>query len=118
MKIELLFEKDNREILEVRVYRAKDHIVDVRKLVNQADNWLIEKRHRWQQIQLVMTGVAPYLVLGFDEKGKLINRLKNTGKHDAPFSSLQTSDWILLLPVEGTSLIDIMRMRFCEDARM
>jgi hypothetical protein len=100
MLIEFILKEKEYIRMDVTRYRALDHWVDVRSLQKRTGHWLIEKKHGYQQTQLILTGVSPILILGFDGDGKLITRTKYLSAQHAPSSLMSTGQYVLLLPFD------------------
>ena len=94
----------------LRLQIASDPFVDCRTLIKEGlQEWLIVKKHRFQQTHFNLTGVVPYVIVGFKSNGNYDGYVISSNEGDVPFAAEMTGVYFVLMQMK--SFIEIQGIK-------
>lgn len=100
-QIEIQYENNKKIKIKTCFRSITDYYIDCRSLIKKDQkNWTIVKDHPFYQTHINLTGIAPYVLLSFNEKREFKDVTISTSKWNGPYEAMKTGSVFLLLTLK------------------
>jgi len=105
--------KESEKTFSIPFFDLEETFLEVRKTIGKyPDGCLLFRKHKFLQTQFILNQAKPFIMLVFDEKGKIVSAKSYAGDTSAPFSFFISDPFVFILPAGKIS--EYQNIRFLE----